>query len=146
MRKLFLWLNFSQTIILTISLIAILLLSNFLCLPVNAHPLNSVKASGLQTSFPIAKLSTLEDIQNDLVSYAEDTQASLRKNIKSANEALKNMPGQLQKDLISMNAAEQAMKRNALVKVQKKLEASAKVFEKQAAQLDRELLRLAKRS
>ena len=99
MRKLFIQFNFSQTVILTISFIGVLLLSNFLCLPVNAHPLNSVKTSGLQTSFLIAKLPT-----------AEDTYTSLRKNIKSANEALKNMPEQLQEDLISMNAAKQAMK------------------------------------
>ena len=129
MRKLFFWFNFSQTVILTISLIGILLLNNFLCSPVYAHPLNFVKVTGVKTLPLIAKLPTLED-----------NQAFLEKDIKSVNEALKNLPELFEEVVVSMNTADLARKRNVLVRAQKQLEASAKAYEKRAAQLEQELL------
>ena len=147
MRKLFRWFNFSQTAILTIPLVGVFVLSSCLCLPVNAHPLNSVKMERWQTSLLIAKLPTLEEIQNNLTSFAEQTQVSLEKNVKEANEALKNLPGQLEESVAEMNAAARARRRKELALAQQELEASAKAYEEQAAkadQLEQELLQSAR--
>ena len=129
MRKLFFRFNFGQKIILTISLIGISLINNFLSFPVYAHPLHFAKVTGVKTFPLIAKLPTLED-----------NQAFLEKDIKSVNKALENLPELSEEVIASMNPADLARKRNVLIRAQKQLEASAKAYEKQVAQLEQELL------
>lgn len=146
MNKIFRWFNFNQAAIFSIALIGILVLGNFRCFPANANPLNVVKTSGVQIYLPIAKLPTLEEIQNSLTSFAEETQASLEKDVKEANEALKNLPEQLEQAVVSMNAADRELTRKSYAEAQKKLEASAKAYEERAAkadQFEQELLQLA---
>lgn len=136
MHKIFRWFNFSQTLLLSIPLIGMLVLGNFLCSPANAYPLNVVENSRPQTSLLIAKLPTLEEIQNSLTSFAEETQASLEKDVQEANEALKNLPEQLEQTVVSMNAADRELTRKSYAEAQKKLEASARAYEERAAKAD----------
>ncbi|MDJ0593542.1 MAG: hypothetical protein QNJ72_26750 [Pleurocapsa sp. MO_226.B13] len=146
MHKNFRWFNFNQAAIFSITLIGILVLGNFLCSPANAYPLNVVGTSRPQTSLLIAKLPTLEEIQNSLQSFAEETQASLEKDLKEANEALQNLPGKLEQAVVSMNAADRELTRKSYAEAQKKLEESAKAYEERAAkadQFEQELLKSA---
>ena len=145
MHKIFRWFNFKAAIF-SITLIGILILGNFWCFPANANPLNVAKISGIQIYLPIAKLPTLEEIQNSLTSFAEETQASLEKNIEETNEALTNLPGQLEESIVRMNAADREKTRQAYAQAQKKLQASAQAYEERAAQaeqFEQELLKSA---
>ena len=146
-RKLFHWFNSIRAALLTVPMVGVLVLSSVLCLPANANPLNSVQTAGRQASLLIAKLPTLEEIEDNITSFAEQTQASLEKNIQEANEALQNLPEQLEESVARMNAADRQKTREAYAEAQKKLQASAKAYEEQAAkadQLEQELLQSAR--
>ena len=147
MYRIFRWFNSIQAVLLTVPLVGVLLLSSVLCLPANAHPLNSVQTAGWQNSLLIAKLPTLEELQGNITSFAEQTQTSLEKNIQEANEVLQNLPEQFEESVARMNAADRQKTREAYAEAQKKLQASAKAYEEQAAkadQLEQELLQSAR--
>ena len=131
MGQLFGRFNFRQTVMLTISLMGVLLVSNFGSLPAAAQPVKMVTVTRVQTSPLIAKGSTLEP-----------PQVSLEKKFTSVKKAPENRLGLLAEPIVSMNPADLARKRNVLVRAQKQLEESAKAYEKRAAQLEQELLTL----
>ena len=114
---------------LTISLMGVLLVSNFGSLPAAAQPVKMVTVTRVQTSPLIAKGLTLEP-----------PQVSLEKKFTSVKKAPENRLGLLAEPIVSMNPADLARKRNVLIRAQKQLEASAKAYEKQVAQLEQELL------
>ncbi|MGK7923926.1 MAG: hypothetical protein AB4290_01510 [Spirulina sp.] len=145
--KIFRGFNLNRRAIATISLIGVFVLSSLLCFPASARAIDSILAADVRVSFLIAELPTLEEIQDSLKSFAEETQATLEKNLEEANEALQNLPGQLEEAVVKMNAAERERTKKSFAEAQKQLEASAKAYEERAAEaekLEQELLQSAR--